>query len=206
MHLQRLAYGRFRHDVNVTWNLGPHDVSIMNYLAGRMPARVRCAEYLCTRPNHADVALLTLDYDEFSGHAHLSCVDPMKVRRATVAGAIRGIVYDDVSGEIHSIDNTNGRPQVMPLASSERPLDAECRHFAECVLSGAQPRTGGIHASEVVAVLEAATASAARDGEWVTVDNTHPQSSVTSNEEATISPAPQVAPMAGACVARSGLE
>ncbi|WP_084316815.1 Gfo/Idh/MocA family protein [Actinospica robiniae] len=167
MHLQRLAYGRFRSDVNVTWNLGPHDVSILNHWAGELPEAVRCVEYAFARPDLADVAQITLDFGSFLGHIQLSCVDPQKVRRATVAGTKAGIVYDDVEGTVALCENGTSSTRTLRNAADNRPLDVEIAHFAECVMTGMTPKTDGMHAAGVVAVLEAAAISAANGGAWI---------------------------------------
>lgn len=172
MHLQRLAFGRFRSDVDVIWNLGPHDVSILNFWSGMQPHRVRCTRHYCTRPDLADVALLTLDYGGFLGHAHLSCVDPAKVRAGTVAGSAGGVVYDDVAGRVRVIARTPaGTTETDLPACAADSLQAECRHFATAVAERTGPRTDVAHALSVVAALEAATASAASGGRWVQVRN-----------------------------------
>ncbi|WP_432956116.1 Gfo/Idh/MocA family protein [Micromonospora haikouensis] len=166
--LQRLAYGRFREDANVIWNLGPHDVSILIHWAGGPPTAVRCVEYMFTRPTISDLAFLTLDFGDFLGHMHLSCIDPEKVRRATVAGTAGGIVYDDVGGAVRLyVNGSEVLPRTLSAASPRPPLDLELSHFADCVRTGARPRTDGIHGAIVVAVLEAATASAALGGDWI---------------------------------------
>ncbi|MFV2115311.1 Gfo/Idh/MocA family protein [Micromonospora sp. LOL_025] len=166
--LQRLAYGRFREDANVIWNLGPHDVSILIRWAGRPPTAVRCVEYMFTRPTISDLAFLTLDFGDFLGHVHLSCIDPEKVRRATVAGTAGGVVYDDVGGAVRlHVNGSKVLPRTLSAADSRPPLDTELSHFADCVRTGVCPRTDGIHGAIVVSVLEAATASAALGGDWI---------------------------------------
>ncbi len=182
MHLRRLAFGRFRQDVNVIWNLGPHDVSILNYWSGLDPVRVRCVEQDCTRAGLADIAFITIDYGAFLGQAHLSCVDPMRVRDAKVAGSIGGISYDDVTKQV--VVTTRGSVGT----SSERltvdgpsPLEAECRHFAQCIRDRTSPRTDVSHAISVTAVLEAAGVSAARGGMWIPVETTRAVNRSTRN-------------------------
>jgi predicted dehydrogenase len=184
-HLQRLAYGRFRDDVNVIWNLGPHDVSILMQWAGRPPYAVRCIEYMFTRPHLSDVAHMALDFGDFFGHVQLSCIDPQKTRRATIAGTKAGIVYDDVAGEVQLV--VNGAQNSVSISSDKArqpsgkarlPLDVELNHFATSVLTGSQPRTNGAHGAAVVAVLETAAVSAASGGAWTDI----PQPSTTNPE------------------------
>jgi predicted dehydrogenase len=167
VHLQRLAYGRFRDDVNVIWNLGPHDVSILMHWAGKVPIAVRCFEQAFTRSHLSDIAYVTLDFGDFLGHVQLSCVDPTKVRRATIAGAKAGVVYDDVAGQTQLIPNGTTTPITISAGGARRPLDAEVDHFARSILTGVEPRTNGVHGAAVVAVLEGACASASAGGAWI---------------------------------------
>jgi predicted dehydrogenase len=169
VHLQRLAYGRFRDDVNVVWNLGPHDVSILIHWARRPPQAVRCEEYAFSRQGLSDVAFMTLDFGGFLGHIQLSCVDPRKVRRATVAGTRAGIVYDDVAGEVGLTDNLAGTQRLLSSPGDHRPLDIEIDHFAECIVTGEHPKTDGMQGAWVAAILECATISANSGGSWVKV-------------------------------------
>jgi predicted dehydrogenase len=132
-----------------------------------------------TRPTVSDVAFLTLDFGDFLGHIQLSCIDPEKVRRATVAGTTGGIVYDDVDGAVRIFVNGSAvAPETHVPNPTSPPLDVEISHFAECIHSGAVPKTGGIHGAMVVAVLEAASASAAQGGAWI--DITGPRSQLAS--------------------------
>jgi len=169
VHMQRLAYGRFREDANVTWNLGPHDVSILMHWAGRAPVAIRCVEYMFTRPDISDLAFMTLDFGDFLGHVQLSSIDPEKVRRATIAGSAAGIVYDDVTGEVRLTTNGTNTPVAVPVESGKRPLDIEIGHLARCITTGARPKTDGLHGAMVVAVLEAAAESALSGGTWIDV-------------------------------------
>lgn len=176
VHLQRLAYGRFRDDVNVVWNLGAHDVSLLMHWAKRPPRAVSCTDYAFSRPSLSDVALMTLDFEDWLGHVHLSVVDPHKVRRATVAGTLAGIVYDDVEGEVVLTENTTGRRRRLTGVSDRRPLDVEIDHFADCILTGQRPITDGVQGTWVSAVLEAATESAAAGGVWQPLQSPGPAS------------------------------
>jgi predicted dehydrogenase len=178
MHLQRLAFGQFRSDVNVTWNLGPHDVSILNFWSGTLPEKVRCVEHYCSRRDLADVALLTLDYGGFFGYAHLSCVDPARVRMGTVAGSAGGVVYDDTGGRVRLIMRAAAGVGETELAVEQADsLQTECRHFALSVAESTRPQTDVLHAMSVVAALEAATVSATSGGLWVPVRYTATEAS-----------------------------
>ena len=190
---QRLNLGRVRTDVDAVWNFAPHDVSIVNHWLGGPPAAVSCSGHTYLQDGIADVGYLTLEWASGAvAHIHVSWLSPRKVRSMTVVGSRKMVVYDDTASDekivVHDagIDRehigrsfpqfeTYGEFQLIqrlgdlhvPRLAGVEPLMAECRHFVECVQSGREPLTGAGHASEVVAVLEAATHSAADGGRRV---------------------------------------
>ena len=105
LYSRRLNLGQVRQDVNVAWNLAPHDVSIMLYLLGQRPARVTCHGQSFLQKGVEDVALLVLEFDETAtgarraAHIHVSWLDPNKVREVVVVGSKKMIVYDDVDAD-----------------------------------------------------------------------------------------------------------
>ncbi len=103
LYSRRLNLGQVRQDINVVWNLAPHDISIMLYLLDERPARVTCAGHCFLQPGVEDVAFLTLEFGTLPGssarraaHIHVSWLDPNKVREVVVVGSKKMIVYDDV--------------------------------------------------------------------------------------------------------------
>jgi predicted dehydrogenase len=192
---QRLNLGRVRRDVDAVWNFAPHDVSIINHWLGHPPTAVRCHGYEYLQPGVDDVGFLILEYDQAAvAHVHVSWLSPSKVRRMTVVGSKKMVVYDDVASEkivlydagIDKQDmgrtfpefETFGEFQLIhrlgdlhiPRLPSVEPLVAEVRHFVDCIRTGAEPITGCEEATAVVATLEAATASRAAGGERVPVE------------------------------------
>ena len=106
LYSRRLNLGQVRQDVNVVWNLAPHDVSIMLYLLGERPQRVACAGHCFLQTGVEDVAFLTLEFGTLPGgrarraaHVHVSWLDPNKVREVVVVGSRKMIVYDDVDAD-----------------------------------------------------------------------------------------------------------
>jgi predicted dehydrogenase len=176
----RLNLGLYQYDVNVIWDLAPHDVSIFNFVLGATPVSVQAWG---SRHGHdllEDVAYLRLLYadPEVTANIHVSWLDPCKVRRTTVVGARKMAVYDDLSPDqpIRVFDkglvrpDGDGHPQDMPMSyrygeirspyvSLEEPLSVQDREFVACVLSGRQPRTDGGNGLAVVQALEAAELS-----------------------------------------------
>src|SRR4029450_7769930 len=188
LHSQRVNLGRIQSDINALWSIGPHDISIANYLVGSAPRWVsaRGARYL-----HAeleDVVFATLGYDGgVLAHLHASWLDPSKVRRTTVVGSRRvggfgrpGLeaqlrVYDKgadpVSGGFGEFQFRLRRGDLhVPRTDLTEPLALELDHFLECCRTGARPRTDGWNGVRVVATLEAAQQSLDKGGVQVEVD------------------------------------
>jgi len=173
----RLNLGLYRSDVNVLWDLAPHDISIANFLLGRSPDAVQA--WGGRHAHHAveDVAYMRLLYDELgvTANVRVSWLDPCKVRRMTVVGSSRMAVYDDLASEervrlydkgVNSAADGVGVPMsyrngsiTSPYIEFEEPLLVQDRHFLECISTGATPQTDGGDGLAVVRVLEAAERS-----------------------------------------------
>src|SRR6266511_1463331 len=169
LHSQRVNLGRIQHDINALWSIGPHDVSIANYLIGAAPRWVsaRGARYLHTELE--DVVFATLGYDGgVLAHLHVSWLDPSKVRRTTVVGSRRMVVFDDLDSEAKLRVYDKGADPVqggygeyqfrlrtgdihVPRTELTEPLALELEHFLECCASGARPRSDGWSGARVVA-------------------------------------------------------
>ncbi len=178
VHSARLNLGLYRSDVNVVWDLAPHDISIMNYLLRSTPTTVGAwgSSHACG--DVKDLAYIRLDYGQrgVMGYAHVSWLDPRKVRRVTVVGSRKMAVYDDLAEERLRIfdcgveGNATGgdgpapfeRPVsyrygdiVSPHIHFEEPLSLEDRHFVDCIRKRRTPSSDGASGMAVVAVLEA---------------------------------------------------
>jgi predicted dehydrogenase len=100
IYSQRLNLGIVRRDVNALWNFGPHDISIVNYWLEAAPESVIARGYSYIQPGIEDVVFMTLDYPGNIGvNAHISWLDPRKVRRMTIVGSEKMLVYDDVDAD-----------------------------------------------------------------------------------------------------------
>jgi predicted dehydrogenase len=185
IYTQRLNLGQIRTDVNVWWNLAPHDVSILSFLLGGERASTISAHGVAyLQPGIEDVAFAVLRFPSgVTAHIHVSWLDPGKVRRVTVVGSRKMLVYDDVSehrlavfdkgidrvpvlGERMDFDHFDGHQLlrrmgdvVLPRIEVPEPLRVEAAHFLECLRSGRAPLPGPEHARDVVATLEAGQAS-----------------------------------------------
>ena len=190
LHSQRLNLGRIQSDINAFWSIGPHDVSIANYLLGTTAEWVsaRGARYL--HDNVEDVMFVTVGYPGgVLAHMHVSWLDPSKTRRTTVVGSQKMLVYDDMDAEakLKVLDKGADRLEPdaygayqyrlrdgamhVPSLSMVEPLAAELQHFIDCVDSGKRPVVDGWNGVRTVAVLEAADASLRAGGEKVAVEN-----------------------------------
>jgi predicted dehydrogenase len=186
LYSNRVNLGRVQSDINVLWSIAPHDVSIALFLLEEMPLQVsaRGASYLNGRVE--DVVFVTMLFPgDVMAHIQASWLDPSKVRRMTVVGSEKMIVYDDVASEgkvkiydkgiYRRGDSIYGEFQYkihsgdinIPKINMSEPLQNECAHFVECVRSGTTPRTDGENGLRVVKVLEAAQTSLSSGGETV---------------------------------------
>ncbi|MGM0485083.1 MAG: Gfo/Idh/MocA family protein, partial [Candidatus Krumholzibacteriota bacterium] len=94
----RLNLGLFQDDINVMWDLAPHDISIMNYILDASPESVTANGFSYIQPEIDDVGFITLRYpDSIVANIHVSWLNPNKIRKTTVVGSKKMLVYDDVS-------------------------------------------------------------------------------------------------------------
>lgn len=186
---RRLNLGLFQKDINVTWDLAPHDLSIILYIMGECPESVNCSGMAHVTPGIEDVTMMYLHFSKKRcAIVHNSWLDPRKVREMTIVGTKRMIVYDDVAmlEKIKIFDTRVERPPhydtfaefqyayhygdtYTPYLKQEEPLKLECQHFVDCIKSGREPLTNGRHGGELVRILEAAKASLNRGGETVKI-------------------------------------
>lgn len=185
----RANLGLFQRDINVAWDLATHDISIILMLLGRMPESVSCQGQSHYRNKVEDVALLTLNFSEgVIAFIHVSWLDPNKIRRATIVGSHKMVVYDDTAlqEKIRVYDkgvtyqphyDTYGDFQLsyrygdiqIPRIEEGEPLKIECDHFIDCIQTGNVPKTDGMSGLRVVSVLEAADISLNNGGQCVPV-------------------------------------
>lgn len=167
---ERVNLGLFRNDIDVMWDLAPHDISILLYVLGMEPERIKAQAHAHLRPHIYDVAHLDLDFaGGITAHIHVSWLHPSKVRRVTVIGDQRMAVYDDTNpAEMIKIFNSgadvHADPEVsyrhgaitIPYIEWMEPLRAECEDFARAIRTGAPPRANGAVGLQVVKMLAAA--------------------------------------------------
>ena len=179
VHTARLNLGLYQHDVNVILDLAPHDVSILNYVLGGQPTAVECWASRHAHQRLEDVAHLRLHYEDpdVVANVHVSWLDPCKVRRVTMVGSEKMVVFDDLAEErvrvhdkgvaqIETDGDLTKAPMtyrygdvVAPYLVVNEPLALEDEHFVDCALTGMRPTTDGRNGLAVVEVLEAAQMS-----------------------------------------------
>lgn len=184
----RVNLGQIRDDLNAFWNLAPHDISIINLILNATPRRVAAQgfSYLQTKQNLEDVVFAVLEYASgVAAHIHTSWLDPNKIRRMTVVGEKKMVVYDDISDNpitiyekgaawvedvssygIHRLQTFTGDIHIPRLPTVE-PLRAEIDHFMHCIQTGQKPLSDGYDGLRVVQVLEAVSESLQSGGKPV---------------------------------------
>lgn len=185
----RINLGLFQSDVNVVWDLAPHDLSIVHFLTGREPRALRAVGRAHAGAGRTDQAHLLLDYGpELMAHVHVSWLSPVKVRRTIVGGTRRTVVYDDNDPleklrvydrgvEVRRSPDDIHRALVQyrlgdmtaPHIPAGEALAELARHFAACILDGEQPLTGPEAGAAVVRLLAAADESLAADGKRIEI-------------------------------------
>lgn len=195
----RLNLGLYQPDVNVIWDLAPHDISIINYLLDASPAHVSAWGKGHVLGEVEDVAYLQLEYpqNDANAYVHVSWLDPKKVRRVTVVGSKKMAVYNDVDPnepirvydmgvDIEDESPTPARPVYYrygdiwsPRVTGDEPLAVEDRHFIDSIRSGKPALSDGWSGLAVVQTIEAAQASIANNGARVTMPE--PNTSTGSN-------------------------
>ena len=181
---RRLNLGLFQRDINVAWDLAPHDIAIILHILQEQPVSVNCRGTAHVTPGVEDVTTMSLYFaNERSAMIHNSWIDPRKVREMTIVGSNRMIVYDDVAQqEKIKVFDTRVEPPPhydtfaefhyayhygdmrVPYVKQEEPLKVECQHFVDCIRSGSVPLTNGDRGLELVRILEAASHSIRNHG------------------------------------------
>jgi predicted dehydrogenase len=175
----RLNLGLYTRKSNVLWDLGVHDISILCFLLDREPISVSAQGVPCVLKGVYDVAYLNLVFtDCLTAYMHVSWLDPCKVRRVTVVGSNKMVVFNDMEaeGKIKIYDkgmepkgdtNNFGEYQynyrtgdiTIPNIRYKEALREECEHFVSCIVNHSEPRSSGRDGLRVIKILEAAQRS-----------------------------------------------
>jgi len=186
---RRLNLGLFQKNINVAWDLAPHDISIILYILNEAPVSVNCQGKAHVHPKVEDVTNMTLNFRNGSlATIQSSWLDPNKVRETTFVGQKGMLVYDDLqtSEKLKIYDKRIEIPpyydtfadfhysyhygnMYSPYVEEVEPLKMECRHFLDCIKSGAKPESSGLEGLKVVQILEAASKSLKNGGSRIEI-------------------------------------
>lgn len=186
---QRLNLGLFQKDINVVWDLAPHDISIILHLLGRSPHFVNCQGNAHITPEIEDVSNLSMSFasGQFAT-VQSSWLEPRKVRQMTIVGTRKMVVYDDIEPieKIRIYDTRIERPphydsfgefhysyhygdSFVPYIEQTEPLRQMCQHFITSVITGTPPLSCGKSGLEVLRILEASSKSLRANGAAVSL-------------------------------------
>jgi predicted dehydrogenase len=186
--MSRVNLGLHQSDVSVAWDLGPHDFSILHYWLEDTPSYLSAISRSCIFPTIPDIAFINLEWDQGAiAHVELSWLSPSKLRRTTIVGSNKMVVYDDVSTEPVRIFDSGvmlSDPQsfgefqlsyrtgeiVSPALQAAEPLGLEMTDFCAAIRTGAVPRSSASLGIEVVRMIEAVDASLDSGGGRIALD------------------------------------
>jgi predicted dehydrogenase len=186
----RVNLGLFQRDINVVWDLAPHDLSIIDYLfGGIMPSSVNATGLCHFKNNLENIAFITLNYPDQNMIAHLNVnwLSPVKIRLMLMGSSKKMVVFDDMetTEKVKVYDKgvlmKSYEKEVVyesliqyrigdmwaPKIDQREALDMECEHFIDCIKTGKRPITDGQAGLRIVRILEAAEKSIKKRGEAV---------------------------------------
>ena len=184
----RVNLGLHQSDVSVAWDLGPHDFSILRHWLDETPSRLSALARGCIIPGTPDVAFIDLEYRSGTvGHVELSWLSPSKLRRTTIVGSRKMVVYDDTSTEpVRVFDSGATLPDpttfgeftltyrtgdiLSPHVEAAEPIYRELEDFCRAILDGTTPQSSAELGLDVVRTIEAVDASLANAGARVQVE------------------------------------
>lgn len=186
----RVNLGLFQHDINVLWDLAPHDLSIIMHVLGRMPKRVSAVGACHTRSDLADIAHLYLDFgDDLIAHIHSSWLSPVKVRQMVFGGSKRTLIYNDIEpsekirlydagvdlkendeeGIQRTLVSYRRGDVLIPNLDLREALNAEVEHFHAAIVDQTPCSSGGEFGRNIVRTLAAADESL-KSGQFVNLN------------------------------------
>lgn len=167
IYSNRLNLGKIRREENILWSFAPHDISVILGLLNETPDRIRAQGGNYLHQQIADVTISLLSFPSgVKAHIFVSWLHPFKEQKLVVVGDRKMVVFDDLEKKdklllfAHSIDWKNHIPvankaEAQPVELDTRePLQAECQHFLDCVVSRSRPRTDGEEGLRVLSVLQ----------------------------------------------------
>jgi predicted dehydrogenase len=178
----RVNLGLHQKDVSVAWDLGPHDFSILRYWLGETPSHITALARGCVMADTPDVAFINLEFASGPvAHVEIAWLAPTKLRRTTICGSRKMVVYDDTSNEpVRVFDSGVAIPNpetfgeykltyrtgdiLSPRIAAAEPLQLELSDFCSSIRYRTPPRSSADLGLEVVRMIEAVDASLAQGG------------------------------------------
>jgi predicted dehydrogenase len=172
----RINLGLFQHDINVVWDLAPHDLSIMGYLFNQQPVMVSAHGISHAGNDIENIAYVSLRYvDNFIGHLHLNWLSPVKIRKTIIGGSDKMLVFNDLDADekikiynkgiiVKQLDQEKKRNLMVSYRSGDmfapkvdltEALSYVVKEFADCIIENRKPLTDGEAGLKVVSILEA---------------------------------------------------
>jgi predicted dehydrogenase len=187
----RVNLGLFQHDINVIWDLAPHDLSIVDYVLGYEPRSISAWGCAHANPGIENIAYVNVDYgDRMLANFHVNWLSPVKIRQMIFAGSRKSLIFNELNTtepvkvydkgiEVTDAMEEKRRLQVgyrtgdvwSPHIDSGEALQSAVKHFAECIRDDALPISNGQLGLRVVRYLEAATRSIRAQGGRVVLTN-----------------------------------
>ncbi len=188
----RVNLGLFQNDVNVVWDLAPHDLSIMRYIIDKKPVSVSAMGVAHMDNSFENIAYLTVFYEDTTfAHFHVNWLSPIKVRQILIGGSEKMIVYNDMEntekikvydsgvemqpGDKDALYKTliqyRTGDMFAPKLDQAEALKTECQHFVDCIEKGEQPISDGKFGLEIVKMLAASQASIEQQGKKIDLDS-----------------------------------
>jgi len=183
----RVNLGLFQHDINVIWDLAPHDFSIMNYLVDKKPVAVSAWGRGHFENRLEDISYVGVHFEDkgFIAHFHVNWLSPVKIRKTLISGDKKMLVWDDLSSDekvkIYDkgvrVENTDTIHKLLvsyrsgdmyvPKLDNTEALKVEAQYFIECIEKDKQPFNDGVAGLEVVKILAASDESLKRQGKRI---------------------------------------
>ena len=184
----RVNLGLFQHDVNVIWDLAPHDLSIMDYLLESKPIAVSATGSCHVGNGLEDIAYLTVQFENnLIAHFHVNWLAPVKIRKTLIGGTKSMIVYDDTEaseklkiydkgievttreGVYDTLVQYRTGDMLSPKIEQTEALSLAAAHFIDCIKNDKKPLTDGTSGLNVVRILEASEVSIKNQGKLITL-------------------------------------
>jgi len=180
----RINLGLFQHDVNVIWDLAPHDIAIMDFLIGKKPREISAIGVGHIHDDIENIAYISVKFDDnLLAHFHVNWLAPVKIRRTFIGGTKKMMVFDDLEGseKVKIYDKgvvVRKNPKDIyklligyrsgdvysPSFDPTEALQVECEHFIDCLKNNKTPISDGMAGLRVVEILEAANNSLKNNG------------------------------------------